>query len=90
MTEIWKDVLNYEDQYQVSNLGRIRSKDRLVNTKGNATNSSLERILVHEISHLLRNGEDAAVQDENKVAKQLGENWERKRSDKDRIVDEKK
>lgn len=37
MTEIWKDVLNYEDQYQVSNLGRIRSKDRLVNTKGNAT-----------------------------------------------------
>ena len=37
MTEIWKDVLNYEDQYQVSDLGRIRSKDRLVNTKGNAT-----------------------------------------------------
>ena len=33
MTEIWKDVLNYEDQYQVSDLGRIRSKDRLVNTK---------------------------------------------------------
>lgn len=37
MTEIWKDVLNYEDQYQVSDLGRICSKDRLVNTKGNAT-----------------------------------------------------
>ena len=37
MTEIWKDVLNYEDQYQVSDLGRISSKDRLVNTKGNAT-----------------------------------------------------
>ena len=37
MIEIWKDVLDYEDQYQVSNLGNIRSKDRLVNTKGNAT-----------------------------------------------------
>ena len=37
MTEIWKDVLNYEEQYQVSNLGNIRSKDRMVKTKGNAT-----------------------------------------------------
>lgn len=37
MIEIWKDILNYEDQYQVSNLGSIRSKDRMVNTKGNAT-----------------------------------------------------
>ena len=36
MIEIWKDILNYEDQYQVSNLGSIRSKDRMVNTKGNA------------------------------------------------------
>ena len=37
LTEIWKDVLNYEEQYQVSNLGNIRSKDRMVKTKGNAT-----------------------------------------------------
>ncbi|MBP94202.1 MAG: hypothetical protein CMC55_08810 [Flavobacteriaceae bacterium] len=37
MNEIWKDILNYEEQYQVSNLGNIRSKDRIVNTKGNAT-----------------------------------------------------
>lgn len=37
MIEVWKDILNYEDQYQVSNLGNIRSKDRMVNTKGNAT-----------------------------------------------------
>lgn len=28
--EIWKDVIGYEDLYQVSNLGRIRSKDRLI------------------------------------------------------------
>jgi len=30
--EIWKDVVNYEDSYQVSNLGRVRTKDRWVNT----------------------------------------------------------
>jgi len=30
--EIWKDVVNYEDSYQVSNLGRVRTKDRWINT----------------------------------------------------------
>lgn len=30
--EIWKDVIDYENSYQVSNLGRVRTKDRLVNT----------------------------------------------------------
>lgn len=34
MPEIWKDIKNYEDEYQVSNLGRIRSKDRKVLCKG--------------------------------------------------------
>lgn len=28
MEEIWKDILGYEDYYQVSNLGNIKSKDR--------------------------------------------------------------
>ena len=28
--EIWKPVRNYENLYEVSNLGRIRSKDRLI------------------------------------------------------------
>ena len=32
--EIWKDVEGYEECYQVSNLGRIRSLDRKVNCKG--------------------------------------------------------
>ena len=31
MEEIWKDVIGYEDYYQVSNLGNVRSKDREVN-----------------------------------------------------------
>ena len=30
MEEIWKDILGYEGIYQVSNLGRIRSVDRVV------------------------------------------------------------
>ena len=34
MNEFWKDILGYEAQYQVSNLGNIRSKDRVVATKG--------------------------------------------------------
>jgi DNA invertase Pin-like site-specific DNA recombinase len=30
MVEIWKDILNYESYYQISNLGRVRSLDRYV------------------------------------------------------------
>lgn len=29
MKEIWKDVPNYEDLYQISNLGRIKTKNKL-------------------------------------------------------------
>lgn len=35
--EIWKDVKDYEDLYQVSDLGRIRSKDHRVPCKGGKT-----------------------------------------------------
>lgn len=37
MQEIWKDIKNYEGQYQISNLGNVRSLDRRVwnyNKKG--------------------------------------------------------
>lgn len=30
MKEVWKDVKGYEDYYQVSNMGQVRSKDRKV------------------------------------------------------------
>ncbi len=30
MIEVWKDIENYEGLYQVSNLGRVRSLDRIV------------------------------------------------------------
>jgi hypothetical protein len=34
MEEIWKEVLGYEGLYEVSNLGRVRSVDRYVNSGG--------------------------------------------------------
>lgn len=30
MSELWKDVIGYEEQYQVSDLGNVRSKDRTI------------------------------------------------------------
>lgn len=33
MQEIWKDIKGYEGIYQVSNLGRVRSLDRIVNNR---------------------------------------------------------
>ena len=35
MEEEWKDIKGYEGYYQVSNLGRVRSLDRIVITKDN-------------------------------------------------------
>ena len=34
MEEVWKDVIGYEDCYQISNTGKIRSKDRFVRVCG--------------------------------------------------------
>lgn len=31
MNEIWKDILGFEESYQVSNFGNVRSKDRIRN-----------------------------------------------------------
>lgn len=36
MIEIWKDVFGYENAYQISNLGRLKSLERKVKTKGDA------------------------------------------------------
>lgn len=35
--ETWKDILGYEDCYEISSNGRIRSKDHVVPCKGNKT-----------------------------------------------------
>ena len=34
--EIWKDIAGFEEYYQVSNLGRVRSKDRIITTSVNS------------------------------------------------------
>ena len=34
MEEIWKDITGYKGFYQVSNLGRIRSVDRIIKSRG--------------------------------------------------------
>ncbi|MEJ5105535.1 NUMOD4 domain-containing protein [Chryseobacterium sp. MYb328] len=33
LPEVWKDAVGYEDLYQVSNHGNVRSKDRIVHSK---------------------------------------------------------
>ena len=45
MEEIWKDVKGYEGKYQVSNLGRVKSLDRVVNHNGSKTRTFPEKIL---------------------------------------------
>ena len=44
MKEVWKDIPKYEGVYQASDLGRIRSLDRLVN-RGNVVQPIKGRIL---------------------------------------------
>ena len=43
MKEIWKDIVGYEGLYQVSNLGRIRSLDRYVNSAIKNSNKVIKK-----------------------------------------------
>jgi hypothetical protein len=43
--EIWKDVKGYEGLYKVSNLGRVKSLDRIVITKKNVLKTKKGQIL---------------------------------------------
>lgn len=43
--EQWKTIKGYEGYYQVSNLGRVRSVDRIVRSKGNSMQQRKGRIL---------------------------------------------
>ncbi|MBK9126301.1 MAG: HNH endonuclease [Phycisphaerales bacterium] len=45
MTETWKPVVGFEDLYEVSDRGRVRSLDRYARTKGGAPRLSRGRIL---------------------------------------------
>ena len=48
--ETWKDVRGYEGLYQVSDLGRIRSLGRVVNSKNGSYGKKRERILTQEVT----------------------------------------
>ena len=48
--EIWKDVPDYEGYYQVSNLGRVKSLERLVNDGQDRKRHLKERILKASVS----------------------------------------
>lgn len=46
MEEAWKDIEGYEGMYQVSNLGRVRSLDYMVNTSNGKVKMHRGRVLV--------------------------------------------
>lgn len=50
MKELWKDVVNFEDKYEVSNLGNLRSKTRNVNTKGGKTRTVKGKVLKKQVN----------------------------------------
>jgi len=52
MQEVWKDVKGYENLYQVSNFGRVRSLDRVVRNKNNGVKIIRGRIMSqHLVGH---------------------------------------
>lgn len=48
--EIWKDVKGYEGIYEVSNLGNVKSKDRLIVTSKNIVAKINQRILKKKVT----------------------------------------
>lgn len=46
MTEIWKSVKGYEELYEVSNLGNVRSLDRVIKSRHNGTTIRKGRVLI--------------------------------------------
>ena len=54
MTEIWRDVVGYVGSYQVSDLGRVRSLERVVMMKNGISKTVIGRILRHSPDDLGR------------------------------------
>lgn len=49
--ELWKDVKGFEDAYEISSLGRLRSKSRRVSCKGGKTRSVKGAIRKYSVNH---------------------------------------
>lgn len=50
MKEMWKDIEGYEDLYQISSYGRIKSKDRIIQCSNNRNRRKYGQILKPFIS----------------------------------------
>ena len=72
MEEIWKDVVGYEGYYQVSNLGRVRSLDRIASNgrkiKGNILSTKVNTPQYYPRVSLSVNGKMKLVQVHRLVA----------------------
>lgn len=51
MKEIWKDVAGYEGLYQVSDLGRVKSLDRVIPRKRNGNTKVTGGIMKMQTNH---------------------------------------
>ena len=51
MSEIWKDIPDYEGSYQVSNMGRVRSVDRVVTFNDGSMRKYKGKVLKPAITH---------------------------------------
>lgn len=54
LNEVWKDIKGYEGYYQVSNFGRVKTLDRIVNNNG-GLQLRKGKILKHSINQYRRN-----------------------------------
>jgi hypothetical protein len=79
--EVWKDVIDYEGIYQVSNLGRVKSLDRIVWNKANKSYSKITGIILkldcankYQQIHLTKNGKPSNFLVHRLVAKAFIDN----------------
>lgn len=68
MKEIWKEISNFPD-YEVSNLGRVKSKKRIVTTKQNKKYPVKEKILKPQINNKTGYMQYALIKNKKKITK---------------------
>ena len=51
--EIWKDIIGYEGYYQISNLGNVKSLNRIVKNKNGYRNTGERLLKIVSIIRLL-------------------------------------
>jgi len=75
-SERWRDVVGYEGLYQVSDMGRVRSVNRVVSDGQGGTRKLKERILqsspvgrcCHLVTHIYKNGIEQTIRVHQLVA----------------------